>query len=295
MFHFGGYYLIIFEKATLSDLKTIFKTLWDKYIHNVNVLTERNGHISVLTFVPFSELGCNKTDPIKFAEFTNGSFTYRPQTFFPDKFKSLHQCSFKVSTFESLAPSVLKQDFANGSFRLYGRDISVINALSEELKFNFETFYVTPYGGWGILYSNGSATGAMGCAIRRESDFIIGNIFLKYDRSKFMDYSYVYFVDQLVLMIPPGKAFTSFEKLIRPFEILVWVFVGGTTLIGFVIITFLQFQSKALKEFVYGEGVRNPYLNIIIAMFGGSQHRLPSRNFSRSLLMLFILFCLVIR
>lgn len=296
-FHFAGNFVIIYDNATSNDLEEMFKILWNLYIYNINVITRNqiNSSVSVSTFVPFSERGCNNTNPVKIAEFFNSTFQFRPPKFFFEKFGNFHTCVLKVSTFESLAPSVLKEDFVNGSFRLYGRDINVLNALAAELNFTYTIDYITPYGGWGTLFANGSATGAMGKAIRRESDAVFGNIFLKYERSKFMDYSYSYFVDQLVFMIPPGKKLTSFQKLIRPFEILVWMLLGVTVLCSFIIIAILQLQPNSLKEFVFGTGNKTPYLNVFVAIFGGSQWNPPSRNFSRFLLMMFILFCLVLR
>lgn len=294
-FHFGGYFLVVFENATISNMKEMFQTFWDMYIHNIDVVSNSNGSISVSTFVPFSELGCNRTDPIKFAEFKNGSFIYRPEMFFPDKLLNFHKCKIKVTTFESLSPSVLRQDFANGTFKLYGRDVDVIDTLADQFNFHLDIHYIIPLGGWGDLYPNGTATGAIGQAIRREADFIINNLLLKYDRAKVMDFSYTYFLDDLILVIPAGKLLTSFQKLVRPFEIFTWLFFGGAILFGFTIITYLQFQSATAREFVYGKDVHNPYLNLVVVIFGGSQHLLPKRNFSRFLLMVFILFCLVIR
>lgn len=135
----------------------------------------------------------------------------------------------------------------------------------------------------------------MGRAIRRETEFILGNIYLKYDRSKVMEYSYVYYLDTLVLMIPPGKLLTSFQKLLRPFEPIVWFSIVFTLSCGFFVIAFLQFRSKLVRDFVIGKNVKRPCLNLIGAIVGLGQPMLPTRNFSRSLLMMFILFCLVIR
>lgn len=293
---FAGYYLIVFEHATPFELKSIFKSLWDLYVNNVNVLaTNMDKSISVWTFIPFSDFACNKTDPFLLTTYVNGSFNPQPQLFFPDKFQNFHKCPIKVATFESLAPSVLRDDYADGSYRLHGSDVDVYTTLSQELNFELDVFYVTPYGGWGILYPNGTATGSQGRVIRREADFILGNLYLKHDRSQFMDYSYTYLLDQIVFMIPPGRPLTSFQKLVRPFEILIWMFLGGTVLVGFLVISLLEFQSKEIRDFFVGKGVQHPFLNVFIAMFGGSQGKLPQKNFPRYLLMMFLLFCLVIR
>ena len=295
--YFGGYYVIVYEDASYNDMSEIFKRLWDFYIHNVNILTRDkvNGSIFVSTFFPFRNLQCNKTTPIRVAEFKDRRFLYQPPSFFPDKFDNFHQCPLKISTFESLSPAVLREEYENGSYSLYGRDVDVMKALATEFNFTIELFYVTPYGGWGNLYPNGTFDGAFGRAIGRESDFIIGNVFLKLERALRMEFSYPYFIDQLVLMIPPGKPLTSFQKLLRPFQYIVWINLFGIILGSFVVIALLHFQSNRIKEFVYGKKVKHPFLNVLIAIFGGTQHFLPTRNFSRSLLMMFLLLCLVLR
>ena len=295
-FNFRGYYLIIFEAATNAELSEMFQTFWDMYISNINVLTrESENSITISTFVPFRKEVCNSTEPQKLTKFTNGSFTNKPEHFFPDKFKNFHLCPIKVTTFESLAPSVLKEDFANGSYRLYGRDVDVFQTLAEELNFKADVFYILKYGGWGILFPNGSATASMGRAIRREADIILGNLYLKYDRAQVMEYSFVYYLDTLVFVIPDGKLLTSFQKLLRPFTFSVWIYLLVTILLGFIVIAFLQFRSKLVRDFVIGRNVKSAGLNLLGVVFGLGQHLLPRANFSRSLLMMFILFCLVLR
>lgn len=292
-FHFGGYYMFIYENATSFELRAMLKSLWDLFIHNVNILTKNmDQSISVWTFIPFSDVGCNKTDPFLLAKFANGSFNPQPQLFFPDKFQNFHNCPLKVATFESLSPSVLRTDYTNGSYRLYGRDVEVMTTLAKNFNFLLDIFYVTPYGGWGSVTP---PVGAIGRAIRRESDFIIGNIMLKYERSLFMDFSYVYFIDNLVLMLPPGSLLSSFKKMFRPFGTIVWMFISGTLLIGFFVISLLEFQSQPIKDLFYGEGVSNPYLNVLAALFGGTQRILPKKTFARIILMVFLMYCLVIR
>lgn len=296
-FDYNGYYLIIFNNASTLDLKNMFEKFWNLYIRNVNVVTRNRvkGTIAVMNFVPFSEYGCNNTEPVQLAEFENGKFKSRPSSFFADKFKDLSNCPIKITTFETIAPSVLKEDFPNGTRRMYGRDMDVVEALGKELNFRPIINYMEPYGSWGLLFKNGSATGALGKAIRREADLILGNMLLKADRLKVMEHSYTYYMDRLVFLIPPGYPLTSFQKLLRPFNFVVWIFLSLTLLCGFAVIAILQIKSNHTRKLVFGEGITTPYMNVLIALFGGSQHVLPKKNFPRYLLMMFLLFCLVIR
>jgi uncharacterized membrane protein (DUF485 family) len=105
----------------------------------------------------------------------------------------------------------------------------------------------------------------------------------------------VYFIDQIVFMIPQGELLNSFKKLVRPFECLVWILLIIVLVSAFGAIVVLQFQSESKKTFCFGQNVKSPGLNVLVAVFGGSQHRLPRKNFSRFLLMNFLLFCLVVR
>jgi hypothetical protein len=288
-------FIILFERAKLSDVQEIFQFLWDFYVHNVITIRSNDSSISIDTFMPFTESACNKTSPIEIGKYRHGKFILRPADFFPEKFQNFHGCPLKVTTFESLAPSVLRIDYPNGTYHLHGRDVDVFKTLAETFNFKLNVTYLQEYGGWGYLYPNGSATGSMGRAIRRETDFSIGNLLLIYERSIYMSHSVGYFLETLIFMIPPGKELSSLVKLIRPFGFVVWIVLFITLILCLVIIALLELMPRKIREFVYGTGVNTPFLNILSGIFGLSQHKVPQRNFARTLLMIFVLFCLVIR
>jgi hypothetical protein len=240
-------------------------------------------------------LRCNKTDPKEIAKYENGKFIFKPEDFFPKKFKNFHKCPLGLTTFASLAPSVLKRVFKNGSSELYGRDIETMKMLEHELNFYANITYLHDYGSWGVLYPNGTTTGAMGRAVSRTSDIAWGNLNLKLDRTLIMDFSFGYYLETLIFVIPKGEPFSAFSKLLRPFDNFIWISLLLIILICIVIIALLSLQPRKIRSFVYGEKVDNPFLNVLIAMYGGSQTKLPTYNFARSLLIMFLLFCLVLR
>jgi hypothetical protein len=61
------------------------------------------------------------------------------------------------------------------------------------------------------------------------------------------------------------------------------------------VIFLINSRSKVVQNFVFGTNVKTPYLNLFIAFIGGSQKKLPGRNFARFLLMMFLMYSLVIR
>lgn len=85
-----------------------------------------------------------------------------------------------------------------------------------------------------------------------------------------------YLVDPLFLeqkrshLMPLGELYTPLEKMILPFDETTWICFIFTMSFGVTLITILRFA-------------------------GGSTRVLPGRNFARFILMLFILFCLIMR
>lgn len=59
--------------------------------------------------------------------------------------------------------------------------------------------------------------------------------------------------------------------------------------------TTLKFLPRSYHNFVIGKSIKNDFLNLLIILIGGSQKKLPSKTFVRILLMLFVMFCLIMR
>ncbi|XP_070502396.1 uncharacterized protein [Chironomus tepperi] len=200
-----------------------------------------------------------------------------------------------MTSFTALSPSVLKREFENGTFELYGRDIEMLKTLAKELNFYANNTYLHPFGSWGVMYPNKTMSGGIGMAQRRATDFVFGNINMKHDRVEIMDFCFGYYLEILVFVIPRGRPYTPFHKLLRPFHNTVWICTLLVIIACMVVILILAFLPRKFRTFVYGENVKTPFLNVIIAMYGGAQNILPKYNFARSLLMMFLLFCLVLR
>ena len=294
-FHYGGFYVVLFENAENHEVSKIFKISWDLYIYNINLIRYINNSIVVETFFPFTSTYCNKTTPVQVAKYDNEHFELKPEDYFPKKFKNFYNCTINIASVTALSPSILKREFSNGSFELYGRDIEMLKTLSKELNFYANNTYLHPYGSWGQMFPNKTMSGAMGMAQRRSVDFAFGNLNLKVDRTEIMDYSHGYTLETLVFMIPKGRPMSPFHKLLRPFDNFVWISIFIVMLISMIVIAFLSLMPRKLRRFVYGDRVTTPFMNLLIAMYGGAQTILPKYNFARSLLMMFLLFCLVLR
>lgn len=292
-FNNDGYFMFVIINGSLANIPQIFQKLWKKFIYNVLVLIEDENSIKLLTFFPYSSNHCNDTKPFEINQFKNGSLKAQHEHF-PDKFKNLFECPIKVGA-HSTPPSIIRHKLSNQSFHLNGFDIELLNELATTMNFHKDIDFYTGTSPWGRIYDNGSSSGALKRAINGDVDMIIGNYFLYVSRLKFLSASKPYCSNPLTLIVPPGKEFTSFEKLFKPFQSTVWMLLIGVVVIGMFIITLIKFQMPKIGHFVFGTGIRNHYFNILLIFVGGSQHIIPQRNFSRFILMMFLLFCFVQR
>jgi hypothetical protein len=167
--------------------------------------------------------------------------------------------------------------------------------LAGALNFSIDMSYIAQTGFTGLLYENGTATGILKQTIDGERDMLMGFYYLTFHRTQYMSFTQSHYSIPLIIMIPMGDQLSSFEKLFRPFQNIVWIFLLLTFGSGALVIAMINCQKQKVKNFIFGDKIRNPYLNMINIFVGGSQHILPRRNFARSLLMMFLLFCLVQR
>jgi len=107
----------------------------------------------------------------------------------------------------------------------------------------------------------------------------------------------VHFVEkELYFIVPEGELYTEWEKLFLAFDEVTWLLIVITFAASFAVIIFISnFMSRRVQDFVFGEDVTTPSLNVLIALFGLGQIVLPGRNFARFLLTMFIIWSLIIR
>lgn len=97
------------------------------------------------------------------------------------------------------------------------------------------------------------------------------------------------------MVVPPGPEFSSFSKLLSPFDDSVWYIVNAMMLVVIFVTFILKRQSTRVQDFVFGHKNRVPFLNIINVIVGLPTHLNPGRNFSRWMLMMFIIMWLIFR
>ncbi|KAL7029686.1 hypothetical protein ACKWTF_006320 [Chironomus riparius] len=303
--------MICINSLNFIEIQEISKLLWSIFVYNIDFLlvdVDNINKINLLTFIPFLKCEnrscryeqkevCGNTKPVIINQYVNGSFQLK-SNYFPEKISNLHQCPVKIVTFNCPPMMMINYSVSNDgleSFKLFGVDGEMTNTLAEELNFKIDLYHISDLIRWGSLSPNGTSKGALKMIIENEADLTVGMYTITYLRTLFMATSESYYSVPFILIVPPGSPFSSFEKLFRPFQLFVWIFLLLTFIIAFIVILIIKLQKNSVRAFVFGRGNRSPFLNVLIAFVGGSQTQLPQRNFARTLLMIYLLFCLVKR
>ena len=288
-----GKFLIVLANKEFNEAQEILKTLWNLQIYNVNLMFENeNQEVLVKTFFPFNGSSCNDTAPILINTFKNGKFSKLISNFFPEKMKNLHNCLIKVVTSNQSTPYIIIKNRDNGTVEYVGAGMKLIQTLSEIFNFEIELILFGPEG---FLHLNGSSGGSLKAMMDGQADLSVISWWLNSKRLKFFDASTPYFFDKIAFIIPPGVEFSSFEKLIFPFQVDSWIAIMIFYIVGVLTISFVKGKPKNVQNFVVGRGVKNSHMNMFNVFLGGSLKKLPRQNFGRFLLTMFLIYSLIIR
>lgn len=100
---------------------------------------------------------------------------------------------------------------------------------------------------------------------------------------------------EVFFLVPPGEPLTSIEKLLSPFDKTTWMLILSTLVGIFTIIQIIGLAPRVVRNFVFGRNSYSPSMNLLSVFLCGSQPQQPRRNFSRFMLALTIIWCLIFR
>lgn len=293
-FNFRGFFLFVMLKGKFKEYEQVTKMLYDKKIVRAAFLYENKeqGSLQFDRISVFQNGQCWSSKPMKVVEFKNGKFLSANFEILKRHFNNLYGCKVVVPTYHRPPSMVID----GKTKEMKGFDMRILRWLSKKLNFKIKEIRITgmnPRGSYDPITE--TLTGALKELYQGEAHIAIGGYILRSNRSQFFDFSSTYFTTPLVVSVPPGDRFTSFEQLVKPFDKFIW----GTMILMFImsmlVIFIIHFKFKRAKDFVYGQKIRTPVINIIIAIVGGSQKKLPRQNFARFVLMMLVVFCLVQR
>lgn len=109
--------------------------------------------------------------------------------------------------------------------------------------------------------------------------------------------STAYLYPSVLYAIPPGKPYTSLEKLYFPFQISVWCCIFTLIVNGAVVINILKLVPKSGRDLLIGKSNDMPLFNMLSIGLGGgiTFNHIPVKSFARALLAIWLISTLVLR
>jgi len=293
-FFYDGYFIFSLINRAIAEIQKIFNELWKLQIYNVILIyKDSHEHISIVTFFPFrSSTDCSNTSPVIINEYFNASFTQDIENFFPNKMRNLQQCEIRVAISDEKPPHIYTKILSDGSKKFVGRDFELIKTLSENLNFKATLNVMETHA---CVFDYRGVDGGLNSILKNKSELAVTDCWLRLSKLNEFASTTSYAVDTFIIVFPILEDLTSFEKLLYPLAMTTWMLLISYISVGYLSIFIINRQSRKIQNFVIGQNVKYPYFNMLIAILGLSQNRLPMGNFARFLLMNFMILCLVLR
>ena len=237
-----------------------------------NFIVEENSEISLNAFTWFTEQKCDERQQVELNRFSSLDRKWTTKKFFNQLIQNFHGCKIVIAFRMDCLPFSTFKFSEDGSTVLGAEGVLVelVKALSTHL--NFTISYRSVAGLQKLFWT----VEAVVVDDIVESDAI--------------------YTETHVIIVPPGKFYTPWEKLFLPFDRDTWIWLGIVFTIAILVILLIKLSnSGSMYDFVIGSNVPTPILNVIAIFMGISQIFLPQRNVSRFLFINFILFCLIMR
>lgn len=328
-YDFAGFYTIVLTKRYANSdetIRKIFEDCWSLYIANANLLIPAEDYETILlyTFFPFTPSKCERVEPVIHDYFKGYKFAL-DAPIFPDKFHNFYKCPLQIAT-HHIAPYMTLKLQPNGSYEMGGIEGRMLKLMSTHLNFTPELLLTNHKSA--NNNANDSVTGLpstrpeislkMVCkcvygflfvenfdeiltftskVADGVANFTIRGLVVTAQRIRNHSPSSVYIFPTLHFAIPPGRPYTSIEKLYLPFTTKIWMSISVLFAIGGGVVLFLKLLPEKNRDFIVGKSNNMPFFNMINVCLGGGLNTkaIPMRNFARTLLLIWMISCLVLR
>ncbi|XP_055611382.1 glutamate receptor ionotropic, NMDA 3A-like [Uranotaenia lowii] len=295
-FNVNSYFVIAFLEDDQPWMPTSLLHLTaELQMFNVATLFRMKNAVHFCNFVPFGTI--DQTSPfIRSQYFDPTSYkTCNCSSYFNPKVTNFFAAPLQMATI-NMAPIMSPvYDKHQRVIDFVGIDGDLLKCLSQLLNFTIIPHISAAPVLWGVLSQNGTGTGAVGLVLNGTANFTLGFFALNLNKHTFFSYAYPYFQTSIIMVISPGLEYGPFERLLLPFQFSVWISFSAVFFVGIITIGVLKFFPKAVQGFVFGSLNQTPVVNFVKSTLGDSLELLPTRNFARFLLLLWISCCFVLR
>ena len=249
-------HLVHVPNLTASDIIETFSNGFD--IDEVSFLINETGNsVDLVTGYMFTEQKCRV---LKHNRINRFNVKWEKSIFFPKKYKNFHGCKLTTNV-----PNIGKRNHELCALifkEMLNAELEVVTIGSEYMclrcDLNAKVVTMFPY----------------------PLTVVVSNLVYSHN---------------IMFAVPPGEPYTDLERMFMMFSFELWIAIGLTLIIGFLVTLSLHLVSEKIRIFIAGRDIQSPTMNFISIFLTGGQVRAPGRNFARFLLILFVMWSLIIR
>lgn len=245
-------------------------------------LIDEAEYIDLKALVLFTPSKCSSQQLVTINKFSKDSLKWETSKFFETVIYDFFDCSKVFGVRQTVYPASF-YFYIRGKYYFKGFLVTMTISMQENLKYNP---IFSPYDDSLRKYM-----------IPSHKPHVL-MFYTVIDIRNFMSIAFtpLFIESHIGLVVPPGEAYTDFEKLFLPFENEVWIYFCVTFFLAFFVTLIVKYATRtSIQLLIFGENIKSPALNILVAFMGGGQMVLPAKSFPRFLLMAFILFSLIMR
>lgn len=220
------------------------------------LMHETRDSIDLVSSFMFTPQKCRENQVKAINRFNGTTFEWESDEFYPRKYQNLHNCNLMVGTPKAMTNRKITPLLA----KLHNFNVvAVRNAPTESVDL-VENF----------VYASAVGTGTV--------------------------FSTPVFCETYVVAAPLlGEPNSQFEKMFMMFDEEVWVAIVCMLLFYMISIQAIKCCPIKVQNYVFGRNIRSPLMNLTDIFLNGGQCMVPTRNFSRFMLILVIVWSLIVR
>lgn len=278
-YDFTGRFMVVYGRRLLQMRRTIewtFQRMWIKKILNVLVVVVDEGSVEAYSYFPYRQESCNNVDPVLLANISL-SEKFLDYDFFPNRLLNMYGCKVKAGTYSLKPFTIIETDSRNES-NYKGTEVDIIRTVAELHNFSVE-FYLPENGAkWGFIRPSNS-TGLMQLIQTEFVDLGFGSVGVSVDRNFYLKAGVSHSTSTFVFVVPPGRLFTSYEKLYKPFTTGTWKFLAVAFAVGLIFAQLFSGDHKVIFLKIFKiEPLDTPLLNMWTEILGIPLPKLPKKS-----------------
>jgi len=270
------FYIAGMSSAKYLEALDIYSGFYVTSLPNILLLIDEDDFLHLKMLTHFTETSCTKASLLNINRFSKASKQWELPNFNLTSLLKFHGCPMKTNCEITKAPEIIQPPNYTPNFDDYSGYFSdITRELSKRFNFTFTVSEGSDMKHIQIMFFGISTTFSSSYSSRQ---------------------SYLTTINRnIYFLVPLGDYYTGLEKLSLPYDQIGWILIVLTFSVGLIVIQVVLRLSKIKQNFVFGRHFTSPTMNLFGAFFGASHTTLPGRNFARFILMLYIVWCLIIR